>query len=740
MTNEKQEFATFNEEAYLNYSMYVIRDRALPHVSDGLKPVQRRIVFAMHQLGLDNKSKYKKSARTIGDVLGKYHPHGDSACYEAMVLMAQDFSYKYPLIEGQGNWGSPDDPKSFAAMRYTESKLSKFSELLLEEINLGTVGFQPNFDGTLDEPKTLPSLVPNVLLNGASGIAVGMATDIPPHNINEIVSATKLLIKKPNSGLEDILECVNGPDYPTKSTIILTPDEIKNIYLTGRGSIKARAIYHIEKNDIVIDSLPHQTSGSKLIEQIANQMRSKKLPFVVDLQDESDHKTPTRIVISFKAKGPSPEAIMSHLFVTTDLQKSYRVNMNMIGLDGKPKVKPLIPLLEEWIIYRKETVINRTNYELNKINKNIHNLEGLIIAYLNLDEVIRIIREEDEPLKELMEAFGLTEIQANSILDTKLRQLAKLEENQIKSQLEKLKSKAEKLLKILNSTTILNNLLCKELDIALEKFGQERNCEIKSLPEAKAFSESEVIQKEDITVVISNKGYIKSGKGHNIDLSKTQFKGDDKIKITSEVRSNDTICLFGESGRIYNIKPHDLPSLKSNGDNLSKRINPAPLEVIFSAKPTSQNKSHMLIASDKGYGFISDTNNMETKAKAGKVLISVKPDETPLPPQFFNNNEGMICICTTSTGRLLSFNADEIPVLNKGKGNQFINIPKLNYSNGECMTFATIIPRNKGISIKHDKGSLDITKDALANFHGCRGRRGMKMPQEISNIYSIKPV
>jgi topoisomerase-4 subunit A len=737
MQTEIMELATFTEESYLNYSMYVIKDRALPAISDGLKPVQRRIIYAMHQLGLDNKAKYKKSARTVGDVLGKYHPHGDSACYEAMVLMAQPFSYRYPLIEGQGNWGSPDDPKSFAAMRYTESKLSKYSALLLEELNLGTVEYKLNFDGSFHEPISLPSLVPNILLNGATGIAVGMATDIPPHNISEIINATKLLIKQPNCSLNELLEEIKGPDFPCSSTIILTKSEIENMYLTGKGSIKARAIYHIEKNNIIFDSLPYQASGAKIVEQIANQMIAKKLPFVTDLRDEADHSTPTRIVVQFKSKGPSPETIISHLYSSTDLQKTYRVNMNMIGLDGKPKVKPLLNILQEWIVYRKKTVLNRTQFQLDKRNKRIHILEGLVKAFINIDEMIRIIREEDNPLHELMRTFGLSDIQANAILDTKLRQLARLEESQINTELNKLKKEATKLLSIINSENKLNNVICKELDGIIKLFGAPRNCAIENATEAKAFTETEVLLKEDITVLISDKDQIKSGKGHNLDDDKKNFRTEDKVKLAIELISNDTLCLLGNSGRIYNISVHDLPSLKSNGDSIAKKINPAPLEKIANAFPLRGTENFMLIASNNGYGFFTEKENLETRNKGGKVLITLKNNEAPLLPYFVKSPKNMLCLCATSTGRMLTFDATEIPILTKGKGNQLMNIPKQNFSQGEVLLFTMTIPKNTGVNIYHDDIVTSISAESMLNYQGSRGRRGMKLPKEINIINSI---
>lgn len=552
---ERRSLADFTEQAYLNYSMYVIMDRALPHIGDGLKPVQRRIVYAMSELGLDADAKHKKSARTVGDVLGKYHPHGDSACYEAMVLMAQPFSYRYTLVDGQGNWGAPDDPKSFAAMRYTEARLSRYSELLLDELGQGTVDWVPNFDGTMNEPATLPARLPNLLLNGTTGIAVGMATDVPPHNLREVAAACVRLLDEPGATVEQLTEHVPGPDFPTEAEIITPKADLLKIYQTGRGSVRMRAVYRVEDGDIVVTALPHQVSGAKVLEQIAAQMQAKKLPMVADLRDESDHENPCRIVIIPRSNRVDAEELMTHLFATTDLESSYRVNTNVIGLDGKPQVKDLRTLLTEWLQYRVGTVRRRLQFRLDKVEKRLHLLEGLLIAFLNLDEVIRIIRSEDHPKPVLMERFGLTDLQADYILDTRLRQLARLEEMKIRGEQDELAKEREKLLALLGSEAKLKKLVRKEILEDAEKYGDARRSPLVERAEAKALSETELMPTEPVTVVLSEKGWVRCAKGHDIDATGLSYKAGDGFKAAAPGARTSTPCSSTPAGAATRWRP-----------------------------------------------------------------------------------------------------------------------------------------------------------------------------------------
>ncbi|WP_338411129.1 DNA topoisomerase IV subunit A, partial [Pseudoalteromonas nigrifaciens] len=566
---EQQTMGRFTEDAYLNYSMYVIMDRALPHVGDGLKPVQRRIIYAMSELGLSANAKYKKSARTVGDVLGKYHPHGDSACYEAMVLMAQPFSYRYPLVDGQGNWGAADDPKSFAAMRYTEARLSKFSEILLKELGQGTVDWTPNFDGTMDEPVVLPSRLPHILLNGITGIAVGMATDIPPHNVREVASACCLLLDKPKTELEELLTLVHAPDYPTDAEIITPKADIHKIYKTGRGSIKMRAVYTQEQGDIVITALPHQCSGGKVLEQIAAQMNAKKLPMVADLRDESDHENPTRIVIIPRSNRIKAEPLMAHLFATTDLEKSYRVNLNMLGLDGRPQVKNLLTILTEWLVFRRETVRRRLQYRLDKVLARLHILEGLLAAFLNIDEVIEIIRSEDKPKPVLMERFDLTDIQAEAILELKLRHLAKLEEFKIRGEQDELAKERDKLQQTLGSDRRMSTLLKKEIQEAAEIYGDDRRSPVVERLEAKALNEKDLIPSESVTVVLSDKGWARVGKGHDLDVQGLSYRAGDAYRASARGKSNQPAVFLDSAGRAFATDAHSLPSARSQGEPMT---------------------------------------------------------------------------------------------------------------------------------------------------------------------------
>lgn len=635
---EQKPLRQFTEEAYLNYSMYVIMDRALPHIGDGLKPVQRRIVYAMSELGLSANAKYKKSARTVGDVLGKFHPHGDSACYEAMVLMAQPFSYRYPLVDGQGNWGAPDDPKSFAAMRYTESRLSRFSEILLSELGQGTVDWTPNFDGTMDEPKTLPARLPHILLNGITGIAVGMATDIPPHNVREIASACIHLIDHPKAELTELLEFVQGPDYPTDAEIITPKAEIEKIYQTGRGSIKMRAVYEIEHGEVVITSLPHQTSGGKILEQIANQMQAKKLPMVIDLRDESDHENPTRLVIVPRSNRVDIEQLMQHLFASTDLERSYRVNLNMIGLDNRPAVKDLRVILQEWLEYRRETVRRRLQYRLDKVLARLHLLDGLLIAYLNIDEVIEIIRNFDKPKLELISRFGLSDRQAESILEIKLRQLAKLEEIRIRAEQDELNIERDYLEKLLASKARMNTLMKKEILEAAELYGDDRRSIIIERVEAKALSEKDLIPSEAVTVVVSDKGWVRSAKGHDIEPESLSYKAGDGYLCSAKGRSNRPVVFFDSSGRAYTSDTHTLPTARSQGEPLSGHFN-LPQGENFTKVIMAEDDCKYLLSSDAGYGFVGSFSDMVSRNKNGKALLSLPQSAKIMTPQAIKDLE-----------------------------------------------------------------------------------------------------
>lgn len=650
---EQMPLRQFTESAYLNYSMYVIMDRALPFIGDGLKPVQRRIVYAMSELGLSANAKYKKSARTVGDVLGKFHPHGDSACYEAMVLMAQPFSYRYPLIDGQGNWGASDDPKSFAAMRYTESRLSKISEVLLAELGQGTVEYQPNFDGSLDEPQYLPARLPHILLNGTTGIAVGMATDIPPHNINEVAQATIALLDNPQAELAELLTYIQGPDYPTDAEIITAKKDIHKIYETGRGSVKMRATWQKEEGEIVITALPHQTSGSKVIEQIANQMRNKKLPMVDDLRDEADHENPTRIVIVPRSNRIDVDALMDHLFATTDLEKSYRVNMNMIGLDGKPAVKNLTAILNEWLIFRRNTVTRRLQYRLDKVLNRLHILDGLMIAFLNIDEVIDIIRNEDEPRDVLMQRFNLSKIQAEAILDLKLRHLAKLEEEKIQAEQKELVDERDSLEKLLNSKARLNTLIKKEINADAKKFASPRRSPMIERAEAKAISEAEMLPAEAVTVILSKMGWVRCAKGHEIDVENLSYKSGDAYSQHTHGKSNQPAIFIDSTGRSYALEPLSFPSARSQGEPVTGKLNlPSGAQIEHLLMAGDEQK--YLMSSNSGYGFICKGADMVSRNKAGKALITLSNESSSLSPLAIENEDSLL-VAITSIGKMLIF-------------------------------------------------------------------------------------
>ncbi|WP_339414491.1 DNA topoisomerase IV subunit A [Pseudomonas sp. EA_35y_Pfl2_R5] len=734
---ERRSLADFTEQAYLNYSMYVIMDRALPHIGDGLKPVQRRIVYAMSELGLDADSKHKKSARTVGDVLGKFHPHGDSACYEAMVLMAQPFSYRYTLVDGQGNWGAPDDPKSFAAMRYTEARLSRYSEVLLTELGQGTVDWVPNFDGTMNEPATLPARLPNILLNGTTGIAVGMATDVPPHNLREVATACIRLLDEPNATVEQLCEHILGPDYPTEAEIITPRSDLLKIYETGKGSVRMRAVYRVEDGDVVVTSLPHQVSGAKVLEQIAAQMQAKKLPMVADLRDESDHEHPCRIVIIPRSNRVDADELMQHLFATTELESSYRVNTNVIGLDGKPSVKDLRTLLTEWLQYRVGTVRRRLQFRLDKVEHRLHLLEGRLIAFLNLDEVIRIIRTEDSPKPVLMERFGLTEIQAEYILETRLRQLARLEEMQIRGEQDELAKERDKLLALLGSEAKLKKLVRQEILADAEKYGDDRRSPIVARAEAKALSETELMPTEPVTVVISEKGWVRCAKGHDIDATGLSYKAGDGFKTAAPGRSNQFAVFIDSTGRSYSLAAHSLPSARGQGEPLTGRLTPPP-GATFECVLLPDDNALYVIASDAGYGFVVKGEDLQAKNKAGKALLSLPAGALVVPPKSLVNRDEDWLAAVTTEGRLLLFKVADLPQLGKGKGNKIIGIPGERVaSREEYLTDLAVLPVGATLVLQAGKRTLSLKADDLEHYKGERGRRGNKLPRGFQRVDSL---
>ena len=728
----------FTEDAYLNYSMYVIMDRALPNIGDGLKPVQRRIIYAMSELGLSATAKYKKSARTVGDVLGKFHPHGDSACYEAMVLMAQPFSYRYPLVDGQGNWGAPDDPKSFAAMRYTESRLSKFSEILLRELGQGTADWIPNFDGTLKEPKVLPARLPHILLNGVTGIAVGMATDIPPHNVRELANACAMLLDNSKADLDDILAHVQGPDYPTEAEIITPKSDIRKIYESGKGSIKMRAVYHSDNGDIVITALPHQSSGGKVLEQIAAQMQAKKLPMVSDLRDESDHENPTRLVIIPRSNRVDVEQLMQHLFATTDLEKNYRVNLNMIGLDGRPKVKGLAAILREWLLFRKDTVVRRLQFRLDKVLARLHILQGLLIAFLNIDEVIAIIRHEDQPKPVLMTRFSLSDKQAEAILELKLRHLAKLEEMKIRSEQNELEEERQKLEQLLGSDRRLKTLIKKEILEDAKIYGDERRSPLVIRSEAKALSEKQLVPSEAVTVVLSEKGWARCAKGHDVDPEGLSYKSGDSYLSSAKGRSNQLVAFLDSSGRSFSCDAHSLPSARSQGEPLTGRFNIVAGEN-FEYAIMGEEQQTYLIASDAGYGFIGKFEDMLSKNKAGKAYLSLPRGAKVVTPQIVKYTETDLCLAISNEGRMLLFPLCDLPVLGKGKGNKIINIPSGRVaSREEYLKILAVVPVGATVKLTAGKRSMNLTPKDLEYYRGERGRRGSKLPRGLQRIDDIE--
>ncbi len=740
-SNETLSLKDYTEKAYLNYSMYVILDRALPHIGDGLKPVQRRIVYAMSELGLKASAKYKKSARTVGDVLGKFHPHGDSACYEAMVLMAQPFSYRYPLVDGQGNWGAPDDPKSFAAMRYTESRLSKYADVLLREVSQGTVDWVPNFDGTLQEPSVLPARLPNLLLNGTTGIAVGMATDIPPHNLREVGEACIHLLNHPKAELDDLLGFIQGPDFPTGGEIVTPRSDIRKLYETGKGQIKARARYEIEEGEIVVHELPHQVSGSKILEQIAAQMQdknpAKKLSMVVDLRDESDHENPTRLVIVPKSNRVNIDSVMTHLFATTDLEKSYRVNMNVIGLDGLPQVKPLKNFLSEWLRFRIDVVRRRLQFRLDKVNSRLHILAGLLVAFLNIDEVIDIIRTEEKPKVELMARFGLTDIQAEAILELKLRHLAKLEEVRIKAEQDELEKERLQLESLLSSDSKLKKLISKEIREAIDAFGDDRRTPIVERKEAQAFNEEDLLSNDPITVVISKQGWIRAGKGHDLDVEGLSYKSGDGYLVSAKGRSNQTLVLLASNGRTYSMKAHTLPSARGQGEPITGRIS-LEKDVTIVAAVLDSEEAHYLIASDAGYGFVAQLKDLYAKNKAGKATLTLPKGAQVMAPVLVENPQSGRVVVISNEGRMLVFDVASLPQMAKGKGNKMLSIPSARAAEREelLVSMACVLP-NDLLMAYAGKRFISFTEKDLQDYIGERGRRGLKLPRGFQRIDTL---
>jgi len=738
---ERLPMAAFTEKAYLEYAMYVILDRALPFVGDGLKPVQRRIVYAMSELGLKATAKYKKSARTVGDVLGKFHPHGDSACYEAMVLMAQPFSYRYPLVDGQGNWGAPDDPKSFAAMRYTEARLSAYADLLLSELGQGTVDWEPNFDGTLDEPTNLPARMPNILLNGTSGIAVGMATDIPPHNLREVAQACIHLLENPKADVKELCQFIQGPDYPTCAEIITPPEDLEQMYASGSGSVRMRAVFHRENGDLVITALPFQVSGAKVLEQIAAQMQSKKLPMVADLRDESDHEDPIRLVVVPRSNRVDVDALMAHLFATTDLEKTYRVNLNVIGLNGRPQVKPLDRMLGEWLAYRRETVRRRLQFRLDKVLDRLHVLEGYRIAYLNIDEVIAIIRSEDKPKPVLMARFDLTDIQAEAILELRLRHLARLEEMKIRAEQDKLAAERKKLEQILNSEARLKTLLRKELSADADAFGDDRRTPIVQRREAQALSVDDLVPVEPVTVVLSRGGWVRAAKGHDVDPARLNFRSGDELRAYARGKSNQPAVFLDSTGRSYSLSTHGLPSARSLGEPLTGRLSP-PSGAVFEAVLMGPAKQRLLLASDAGYGFFCRLEDLLSKNRSGKALVTLPKGARLMTPLRVDKvAETDLLAAVTNEGRLLVFPARDMPTLPKGKGNQIIRIPAARArQREELLAHLVLMPVGSQLVVTAGKRFLTLKPGNLEGFMGDRGRRGKLLPRGFRNVDNMEVV
>jgi topoisomerase-4 subunit A len=729
----------YTEKAYLDYSMYVILDRALPQIGDGLKPVQRRIVYAMSELGLSAGSKPKKSARTIGDVIGKFHPHGDSACYEAMVLMAQPFTYRYAIVDGQGNFGSTDDPKSFAAMRYTESRLMPYAKSLLAELGQGTVDWAPNFDGTLDEPVVLPARLPNLLLNGTTGIAVGLSTDVPPHNLREVASALVHLIEKPDATVAQLMKHIKGPDFATGGELVSPRAEIRQIYQTGNGTLKVRASYRVENGEIVIDSLPYQVSGSKILEQIAAQMRNKKLPMVEDLRDESDHEDPIRLVITPKSGKVDIDGLMSHLFSTTSLERTVRVNMNIVALDGRPRGFNLLELLTEWLKFRRETVKRRLQHRLQIVSDRLHILDGLLVAYLNIDEVIAIIREEDNPKAELQARFSLSETQAEAILNLRLRNLAKLEEIRIRGEQGELGAERDVIEKTLKSASRLKTLIKTEILEDAEAYGDARRTKLVEREAAQALDETQLIGSEPVTVILSHRGWARAAKGHEIDPLALSYKSGDGFLAAACGRSNQLAMFIDSTGRVYSVLAHTLPSARGQGEPLSGRFNP-PDGAVFCGPMIGDPESKWLLASDAGYGFIARLADLASRNKAGKSVLRVPAGGRAVVPAAVPPATECLIAAVSSIGRLLLFEMDELPELSKGKGNKVINIPGRKYQAGEeTMVAVAVIPEEGNLRVLTGARTMTLRWDDLDPYYVERGRRGALLPKGWRKVEHLEP-
>ncbi len=737
---ERKPLTEFTEKAYLDYSMYVILDRALPHVADGFKPVQRRIVYAMSELGLKSTAKHKKSARTVGDVLGKFHPHGDSACYEAMVLMAQPFSYRYPFVDGQGNWGSPDDPKSFAAMRYTEARLSSYADVLLAELQQGTVSWVDNFDATLQEPSLLPARLPNVLLNGATGIAVGMSSDVLPHNLTEVANACIYLLEHPEASLEDITALIKGPDFPTHAEIITPKAMLEAMYQTGHGSVRMRAVYRVEKQNIVITDLPYQVSGAKIIEQIAAQMQQKKLPMVEDLRDESDHEHPTRLVIIPRSNRVDVDALMSHLFATTELERSYRVNFNMIGLDGKPAVKNLLTILREWLVFRLSTVKRRLQFRLDKVLDRLHVLEGLLLAFLNMDEVIGIIREEDHPKPVLMSRFQLSERQAEAILELKLRHLAKLEEMKLRAEHDDLSRERDVLQQILASDQRLRTLVKKEIIVDRDLYGDVRRSPMVEREDSQAWKEEDILPNEPMTVVLSQKGWVRAAKGYDVDGHDLSYKSGDEFKAQTNARSNQQVVFFDSEGKVYALTGHVLPSARGQGEPLTGKLNPAE-GGSFVALISGEPEDWVLLSTDAGYGFLTQLKELYVKNRNGKACLKLTANSQMLPPRLVTEKEHQQVACVTNTGRLLLFSAKELPQLTRGKGNRLMNIPTAKASaREELIIDVQVLAPGDALTVHAGKRHFTLKHADWVSYQGERGRRGNRLPRGLQNVTALQVI
>ena len=725
---ERQPLRAFTEKAYLDYSMYVILDRALPSIGDGLKPVQRRIIYAMSELGLSAASKHKKSARTVGDVIGKFHPHGDSACYEAMVLMAQPFAYRYPIVDGQGNWGSQDDPKSFAAMRYTEAKLTAYAEVLLGELAHGTADWTANFDGTLEEPVILPARLPNLLLNGTSGIAVGMATDIPPHNLREIANACIQLLEDPQSSTAALMKHVKGPDLPTGAEIISPRSEIKEIYETGVGSFKARATYELEDGNVVITAFPYQVSPARVQEQIAEQMRAKKLPMIEDVRDESDHEHPVRLVLVPRSSRVDLVEAMNHLFATTDLERNYRVNLNIIGLDGRPRVLGLRSILGEWLQFRVLTVRRRLAHRLQKVSGRLHILAGLLIVYLNLDEVIRIIRREEEPKPALMRRFSLSDEQAEEILNTRLRHLAKLEEMKIREEQTSLDAERRELEAVLASEARLKRMVAAEIRADADKYGDARRTRIIEREAAQAIDETALITNEPVTVVLSTGGWVRAAKGHEIDPRTLSYKTGDAFQAMARGRSLQPAVFLDSTGRTYALPAHALPSARGQGEPLSGRLNP-PDGARFTGVMMGEPEDLWLLASDAGYGFTVRLKELITDRRAGKTVLNVPANSLALPPAPVTSPDALVAV-VSSEGKLLVFPVAQVPEMPRGKGNKLYDIAAARAAAREELLAGAAVVAPKGrLLLWSGEQQKTLEWTDLKSYLGERARRGSVLPR-----------